>query len=103
MATELAALNPAPMDEFRYYKENRNSKEVDFLINVNGKTIPIEVKSQATINRNNLSAMCDYLEKTKGKVGVLIYNGASATLKYRNKNILASPPFLMSKIPRLVS
>lgn len=101
--TELIALKASPETGLQYYKDNRNSKEVDALINLGDKTVPLEVKSQTTINRNGLAPMTNFLEQTRGSQGVLIYNGLPTTLQHHGKTIVALPAFLTSEIPRLFS
>lgn len=99
--TELMAMQPHPV-QLCFFRENRNSQEVDFLLPAGTRTIPIEVKSQTTINRNSLSPLVQYLEHTRQQTGVLIYNGPPAELTHKEKQILALPPYLAQRIPDLV-
>lgn len=99
---ELLSLSPSAVLRLHYYKENKNSKEVDVLFSIQNSTLPIEVKSQTQINRNSLIPMINYLDRSQQNLGILIYNNNPQILSHKQKTILAIPPFLVRQIPRLV-
>ncbi len=102
VCAEYLATHPTPPVTFNYYRDSRNSQEVDFIFTLNGQNVPVEVKSQSTINRNGLVPSVNYLEHRGLSTGVLIYNGPMTRLKMKGKTILALPPFLVSEMGRLV-
>lgn len=77
-------------------REQKNSSaEIDYLTIVDGKIIPIEVKSGST---GRLKSLKLFMEEKKSKVGVRISEN-SLNIK---DNILSIPFYLISEIPRLI-
>lgn len=99
---ELIAKDSAPTLMPNYYRENRNSREIDFIVPSAGQRVPIEVKSQASVSRNALLPMVSFLEQTGQSHGVLVYNGPRKDIKIRGKIIHAIPPFLVRKVETLL-
>jgi hypothetical protein len=91
VAQELVALDESVGSNLSFYQANHNAKEIDFI----WRGIPIEVKSQATVNRNHLKPMATYLKEQGRETGVLIYNGPVQKLMYQDKKIWAIPPYLL--------
>lgn len=102
VANELIALKEAPVSELFYYKETRNSREIDFVVPLNGRLVPIEVKSSFSVGKNGLMPMLNFLGTHAMDLGVLVYNGEMKKMKFGEKNILAIPPFVISELPRIV-
>lgn len=100
---ELIATNPRPTTTLSYYRENRNSREVDFVFRFANRVVPLEVKSQSSISRNGLIPMANFLEQRNFEVGVLVYNGKMTEIKFHNKTIIAIPPFLVGELPRMLA
>ncbi|OGQ44724.1 MAG: hypothetical protein A3H42_01155 [Deltaproteobacteria bacterium RIFCSPLOWO2_02_FULL_46_8] len=103
ICNEIMASHPAPMTNFNYYRDTRNSREVDFIIPINNTTVPVEVKSGARVSRNTLLPMISFLEYKGADKGVLIYSGEAKQLRLKGKKITAIPPFMISEIGRLLS
>ncbi|MBI2339250.1 MAG: ATP-binding protein [Deltaproteobacteria bacterium] len=103
VCNELMASAPYATTSLNYYKENQNSREIDFVFFGEKEWIPIEVKSQSGFSRNSLLPMIHFLESRNLKKGVLVYNGKMKRIRHRGKDICAMPPFLVSEISRLVS
>lgn len=93
---ELVSSSPRPLNVLNYYKENRNSKEIDFLVNINDKTIPIEVKFGGSISQNSLIPILNFLKSNDLQDGVLVYNGVMKKLNLERKTIHAIPPYALS-------
>jgi len=49
---------------------------IDFLIEADSFTIPIEVKSTSNINRINVPVLHDYIQSGRAKYGIVIYQGS---------------------------
>lgn len=85
-----------------YYKETRNSREIDFIVPFRGTIVPIEVKSSTGISRNSLLPMLSFLEHKSLGIGVLVYNGPMKQIKINGRRIIAIPAFLTSEIERFL-
>lgn len=72
-----------------------SSAEVDFIINISGKIIPIEVKSGST---GRLKSLKRFMEEKQCKIGVRI---SELPLSY-DKEILTVPFYLIKQLPRLL-
>lgn len=97
VACELLSLNPFS-SSLKFYRETRNSQEIDFIFSSNKQKIPIEVKSQSSINRNSLLPIIHFLAQHDKNFGILVYNGPMTKLKLKNKLIYAIPPFCLNQI-----
>lgn len=98
VAQELNTLQDPFIDRGLYYWENishKSSAEIDFLINLNGKMLPIEVKSGAI---GRLKSLRQYMELKKIDIGIRI---CEKCLAFDN-GILSVPFYLISQIPRLL-
>ncbi len=102
VCNEIIASFPTPLTTLNYYRETRNSKEIDFIFPAGNATLPIEVKSQSSISKNSLIPMLNYLDQRQLTTGILVFNGDMKTMKFKNKTILAIPPFLISELQRLL-
>lgn len=98
VCNQIISNHPVPMANLSYYRDTRNSREIDFIVNIKGNYVPIEVKSQASVGRNSLLPMIHFLEQQGMKYGILVYNGPAKKLVHHRKTIFAIPPFLLSKI-----
>ena len=98
VCNELIAMKPASTTMFNYYKETKNSREIDFIVALKNTAIPIEVKSQASISRNSLMPMISFLEQNGLKVGILIYNGKIGSIKIKGKKIYTIPAFYVGEL-----
>lgn len=96
VCNEILSSSPHPLNILNYYKETRNSKEIDFLVNAGGRIIPIEVKSQSSISKNTLAPMLNFLKNNGLKDGILIYNGPIKRLVIDGKNLHAIPAYALS-------
>ena len=76
-------------------EEKRSSAEVDFIVPVDGKIIPIEVKSGGTGRLKSLKAL---MAEKNFRLGVRI---SSAPLELRDQ-ILSIPFYLIAELPRLL-
>lgn len=102
VCNEIIASCPTPLSSLNYYRETRNSKEIDFVLPVGNKILPVEVKSQSSISRNSLIPMINYLVQRDYNQGILVYNGEMKKIKLQGKTILAIPPFLLSEVQQLI-
>lgn len=99
VALELASHRGDP-NELSFYRSNKDDREIDFIFQTKRFKLPIEVKSQKTINRNTLLPMTRYLEEQKLKTGLLIYSGPKTQLELHKKEILAIPPYELRNVLR---
>lgn len=102
VCNELIAANPHPQSNLNYYKDTRNSQEVDFIFTIGNRIVPIEVKSQSSISRNGLIPMVNFLDSKGLDVGILVYNGQMQTMEYKGKIIHVIQPFLVSELKKLL-
>ena len=102
VANELVALRGSPTLQLNYYKETRNSKEIDFILLINGKIVPIEVKSSSSISKNSLMPMLNFLNMRDLSIGILVYNGQMQKFHFGDKIIFAIPPFLVSELSKFL-
>ncbi len=100
VCTELVASTQASV--LNYYKETRNSQEVDFVVPMGNRWLPIEVKSQSALSRNSLIPMMTFLRQRSLKCGVLVYNGEMRRMRIEDKTVYAVPAFLAGELPVLV-
>ena len=95
ICNEIVSAFGAESPSLLYYRETRNSKEIDLLVRFEKGILPIEVKSTSKISRNALLPMVSYLEQSGQKAGMLVYNGEMRKINIRGKNIYAVPPFMI--------
>ncbi len=99
VAQELCAIQDPFIDRGLYYWENpkrSSSAEIDFLVNINQRMIPIEVKSGST---GRLKSLRQFME-TKGlPMGVRI---SECPLSF-NDNVLSIPFYLINEVDRLLN
>ncbi|MCE5319345.1 MAG: ATP-binding protein, partial [Parachlamydia sp.] len=82
---------------FFWSRDKKGSEaEVDFLINVSGQIVPIEVKSGQT---GKLKSLQQFLTEKNSKIGVKI---SEAPLKFE-KNVLSLPFYMISQLSRLLA
>lgn len=103
VCNEIVAMSEAPYTILNYYKETRNSREIDFVMPFGNGVVPIEVKSTSSISRNALIPMISFLEHAKLITGILAYNGTMKELMIRKKKIYAMPAYMISELPRLLT
>lgn len=96
VCNEIMASHPEPLGSLCYYKDTRNSQEVDFILTIGDRAIPIEVKSSTSISKNGLIPMCNFLEQRGFKTGILAYNGEMKTMELKGKKIHAMPAFCVT-------
>ena len=99
VAQELLAYSDPYIDRHLYFWDRQktgSTAEVDFVINLSGQIIPIEVKAGAT---GRLKSLLQFLSTKPSKIGLKI---SEATLKLEN-NILSVPFYLISQLPRILS
>ena len=72
-----------------------SSAELDYVINIGGEIIPIEVKSGAT---GRLRSLRIFMEERRRPIGVQI---STAPLHFQN-GILSLPLYLISELPRIL-
>ena len=85
---------------FFWARDKKNSNaEVDFVINLNGKIIPIEVKSGAA---GRLKSLNIFLQERDLPLGVKVSSAPLSLEKRNNKSILNIPFYLLSELDRLV-
>lgn len=102
VCNEIVAYQAAPSSALNYYKESRNSQEIDFIVTNGDTIIPIEVKSQSSFGKNSLIPMINYLSQRNLKTGILIYNGEMKSVEIGNITIHAVPPYYVSEFKRLI-
>ncbi len=100
----LQALNPG--QPLYYWKRTKAgaSAEVDYLIQINGQLVPIEVKSGAT---GRLSSLFEIIDTTGARVGLRVYSGEFTkeqvtTLKGNQFTLLSIPFYLCHRIYELI-
>lgn len=98
VSQELYALQDPYMDKGLYFWENtdvKSSSEIDFLMNLNKRMLPIEVKSGST---GRLKSLRQFMDKKNVGIGLRI---SEQPLSFKN-NILSIPFYLVGQIPRLL-
>lgn len=98
VAQELRALQDPFIEKEIYYWENTersSSAEIDFLVDLLGKRIPIEVKAGST---GRLKSLRQFMEKKRIKLGVRI----SEYPLEMNQEILSVPYYLISEVGRFM-
>lgn len=95
---EIIAAHLCPQVHLSYYRDTRNSQEIDFLLPVKGQLVPVEVKSQSSFSRNSLIPMINFLEQRNLPYGILVYNGPMKKISFRKKVIFTVPPFFVSEL-----
>lgn len=98
VAQELLVYVDPYKDRHLYYwdrQEAGSTAEVDFVMNISGRVVPIEVKAGAA---GKLKSLRQFLSTKPSKVGVKI---SEASLKLEG-NILSVPFYLISQLPRLL-
>ncbi len=95
---ELLAHRPTYMDDQLYYwsRETRGSSaEVDYVINVDDKIIPIEVKAGKT---GSLKSLQIFLNEKSCDYGIRL---SLKSLSFKNR-ILSIPLYMIAELPRIV-
>lgn len=98
VAQELLAYVDPYIDRHLYFwdrQETGSTAEVDFVMNIAGKIVPIEVKAGAT---GKLKSLRQFLDIKPAKIGLKI---SEAPMKLEN-NIFSVPFYLISQLPRLM-
>ncbi len=98
VAQELCALQDPFIQRGLYYWENTSrssSAEIDFLVNINQKIVPIEVKSAST---GRLKSLRQFMETKEVKLGVKI---SEAPFSFES-NVLTVPFYLVGELSRLI-
>jgi len=89
-----------PYEDVRIHFWEREKKgacaEVDYVKNVNGKIVPIEVKSGAT---GRLRSLRQFMKEKKVEIGVRV---SESPLAFDN-GILSIPFYMIEQLPRLLS
>ncbi|MBN1306800.1 MAG: ATP-binding protein [Chitinispirillaceae bacterium] len=83
-----------------YRSNNRVPTELDFIVTLGGKSVPIEVKSSASIKLNTISQLMEYLERTDKKEGYVVVTGLPETKEFRGKTIRLIPPYMLLEVLR---
>jgi len=99
VAQELYALQDPFIDRGLYYWENSSptsSAEIDFLMNLDHKMLPIEVKAGAV---GSLKSLRQFMSLKKISIGIQI----SAHELGLKEGILQIPFYLIQEIPRILS
>lgn len=102
VCNELVLARPSSTIPLRYYKETRNSAEIDFVVSLKDRIVPLEVKSSSNTGRNSLKPMLSFLRHFGSETGVLISTGGMKTTRIHDKTILHVPPFLVGEMERLL-
>lgn len=76
-----------------YFWRDSNGREVDLLIDVGSRRIPVEIKSSKTVTADSLKGLDTYLGLSGHPWGVLVYGGAEG---YRRREHWLLPWFLCS-------
>jgi hypothetical protein len=85
-----------PRSLYFWVREKQGSSaEIDFVVNIGGRIIPIEVKAGKTGRRRSLQI---FMEEKKLPIGVVI---SQAPLSFE-RGILSVPLYLTSQIPRMI-
>jgi len=99
VAQEIYALQDPYIERGLYYWENTSrgsSAEIDFLVNLDQKRVPIEVKSGST---GRLKSLRQFMEKKKVDLGVQI---SDRPLEFE-QGILSVPFYLTGELARLMN
>lgn len=103
---ELLAIRPLRREPpcFWYRNQPGSTAEVDFVLPIHGKVIPIEVKSGQT---GRLRSLLQFMEATPHPYAVRIYLGPLrhdhlTTPSGKRFQLLSIPPYLISELPRLL-
>ncbi|MDQ2993650.1 MAG: ATP-binding protein [Pseudomonadota bacterium] len=94
----LAYQNPHDQPHLYYWSRDEKSSqaEVDYIINIDSKIVPIEVKSGKT---GSLKSLHIFLEEKNCPLGVRI----SAKELSRHQNIISIPLFMINQLERLIA
>lgn len=84
--------------EIDYYRDTKNSKEIDFIVRHSGGLVPVEVKSGRSVSRNNLLQIARFAKEHQSPFGVMIYNGTFGQTTIEGMPIFTVPPFLVGRI-----
>lgn len=98
MGQELSSLSELSEEKSLYFwkrKKNGSTAELDYVQNINGRIIPIEVKAGKT---GRLRSMKQFMEEKKLSFGLRI---SQKSLSFR-QNVLSVPFYLIKEIPRLI-
>ena len=90
-----------PNMEVRFWR-TKQGEEIDFILLINGKIVPIEVKSSSSISKNSLMPMLNFLNMRDLSIGILVYNGQMQKFHFGDKIIFAIPPFLVSELSKFL-
>jgi len=99
VAQELLAYTDPYLEKHLYFWDRQkkgSTAEIDFLISLSGKLVPIEVKSG---KGGKLRSLYQFLESKPAKIGVKI---SEAPLSFE-KDVLSVPFYLISRLPELLS
>jgi len=81
-----------------YKTNNKVVNELDFLVNIKGKIIPIEVKCSSKINSKALSQVLSYLKNSSTvNHAVVICNSKPQEKEIENYKVHFIPPYLLGK------
>jgi predicted AAA+ superfamily ATPase len=76
-----------------YHSSNKVPTELDFVLSLPGRKLPIEVKSSTEVKRQTLSQLMDFLERTTTPEGIVVYTGTPRTEELRGKVLRFIPPY----------
>lgn len=99
VAQELLAYTDPYLEKHLFFWERLkkgSSAEVDFIISISGKLVPIEVKAG---KNGTLQSLQQFLATKPAKVGIKI---SEAPLSFK-RNILSLPFYMISELPRLLA
>lgn len=98
VAQELLAYIDPYIDRHLFFWDRQkkgSSAEIDFVMNISGYIVPIEVKAGSS---NKMKSLQQFLDTKPAKIGVRI---SEANLSFENR-ILSIPFYLMSQLPRFI-
>ena len=89
-------MEPSPQFDYAtklFYWESGKRREVDFVGKFEGAFLPIEVKYQGSIRRNDLYGMIDFMKGGRSRRGIIITKDALG--QGRNHTEVPLPIFLL--------
>ena len=73
----------------------KNKKEVDLILEIKNKIIPIEVKSKNKLKKTDLNHLFFYMKKNKLAVGYVVYGGDIIKVEKEDMTVYAFPYWLL--------
>jgi len=78
-----------------YFWRNYEDREIDFLVEKAGKTVPIEITLSKEIVRKKVSNLEYFMKEKKCHLGFIVYPGELKKIKLQNSKIIFCLPWYL--------